>query len=74
MSDNTLIIPKPRTDAEYQAAIEQILNDMQRDEERMNNNSVASERLKAEMQTVKAHTDTIMTHLLEQIELMTKAA
>jgi predicted nucleic acid-binding Zn-ribbon protein len=60
----------PRTDAEYEAAIEQMLAEMRRLNERMKDDQTAIERLKAETRALKEETDAVKARLRARLDAL----
>ena len=63
MKSVTLTQPAPRTDAEYEAAVEELLAEMRQINERMQDNQAAIERLRAESDVIRTETRAILASL-----------
>jgi hypothetical protein len=73
MSESVFALPEPKTDAEYEAAIDLLLKEMLRHEEQMDRNRAEIERLKAETQVIADHTDTVISGIWKQLDSLRKA-
>jgi hypothetical protein len=80
MSETALTKPKPKTNSDYQALAEQLLIEMDRLEEQMDEDRAESERLKTETQVIKAETEIIkaraaatLSQLMQQVEHLAQA-
>lgn len=72
MSDFTVGSVKPRTDEEYQAAIEALLAEIQRSEERMEARHAQIERLKAETKAIRAESAAIRKQTQARLDTLEK--
>jgi hypothetical protein len=67
-------LPAPKTVADYKAAIDLLLNEMQRLEAQMHQDREEIHRLRAESEAITRHTDMLLARLEEQIAALGKAA
>jgi hypothetical protein len=54
MQNVTTALPEPRTEAEYEAAVKQMLADMEHMQQKLNDNRTEIERLQAETHAILA--------------------
>ena len=72
MSD-TLTQPKPKTDADYEESVRQLLAEMSRVEEQMDRSRAESERLKLETQAIKKSAEITLARLEEHVLNLTSS-
>jgi hypothetical protein len=65
--------PKPRTAAEYRAAIDLLLDEMKRLSVQMQQDQAEIDRLKAETRVIAAHTDGVLARIEAQMQALTAA-
>jgi hypothetical protein len=64
--------PEPSTEAEYEAALDPMLQELRRHEEWMNRDRQDIERLKAETQVIASHTDSVLANIRKQLDSLQK--
>ncbi len=74
MSDSVFSLPEPKTEAEYEVAIDLLMKEILRHEEQMSRNRVEIDRLKAETQVIGDHTDAVIASIWKQLDSLRKAS
>jgi len=67
-------VPEPKTEAEYEAALNALLQQIDASLAQMEQNRVEIERLRAEAQVIAAHTDTVLAGLTRQLDRLATAS
>jgi len=70
MSDLTVAQLRPRTDAEYQVAIDDLFAEVDRIQAKMSQDQADIQRLKVETQILKAESDLIKARTQERLEAL----
>jgi uncharacterized protein YlxW (UPF0749 family) len=61
---------EPETDAECEAAVDLLLDEMRRHQDQMQRNRLEIERLRAESQAIGRHTDSVLADLQRRLDLL----
>ena len=67
-------IAEPKTDAEYEAAVDLLFQELRHHQERWDQNRVEIARLRAESEAIGRHTDAVLAEIREQLAALRKAA
>lgn len=72
MSETILTFPDPRSEDEYKATLEWMFAEMQRLNQKIQEDQAEIDRLKAETRVLKAETDVIKTRTQARLDALTE--
>ncbi len=65
-------LPEPKTEADYEAALEVLLGEMRSNEEKMSRDRAEIERLKEETRMIATRTDFVLANVQRQLDQLQK--